>query len=249
MKTIDFLPPRYREKSSQQKTQAWRGLVVAAFCALLAAGALGQFEIRRELENHLDAVSKQYDRVVADGKKLGELERQLREARAEAELLTYLRHPWPRTQILARVAEPLTESITLRKLHICQHESLAPLKPAAAPTPAADGKAPPAEEETPAAERTLKKLRAPRDEAPLTVALEGISRESAALHVYLGKLAESDWFSAVELQSMERLEDRQADGFRFTARLTVRPGYGHPLSPPLKRPLATNASDKKPAGG
>ena len=38
MKNIDFLPARYREKSTKQKTQAWRGVVVAAFCALLAAG-------------------------------------------------------------------------------------------------------------------------------------------------------------------------------------------------------------------
>ena len=98
-------------------------------------------------------------------------------------------------------------------------------------------------------QRTINKLRDPLDDAPLTVLVEGISRESATLHVYLGKLAESDWFSAVELQSIERLEDGQAEGFHFAARLIVRPGYGHPSAPPLKRALATHKDEQQPTGG
>jgi hypothetical protein len=248
MKDIDFLPARYQEKSTKQKTQAWRGVVVAAFCALLAAGALGQFEIERELKNHLELVRQQYDKVVAEGDKLAELQRQLREARAEAELLTYLRHPWPRTQILARVVEPLNDAITLRKLEIKQEEA-ATARIAAPPPRQPPDEAAAAKEELPLAQRTINKLRDPLDDAPLTVTLEGISRESAALHVYLGKLAESDWFSAVELQSIERLEDGEAEGFRFAARLIVRPGYGHPSAPPLKRELAAHKDEQKPAGG
>lgn len=245
MKNIDFLPARYREKSSQKKAQAWRGLVVAAFCALLAAGALGQFEIRRSVERHLAAVLEQYEQVVADGKKLAELQRELREAQAEAELLTYLRHPWPRTQILARVAEPLTEAITLRKLHIRQEESIARPPTAAPPGQTAEAKAA-AEAALPAAERTLDTLRMSLDDAPLTVTVQGISQDSASLHVYLGKLAESDWFSAAELQSIERLEEGKEEGFRFVARLTVRPGYGRPALPARKESLAAKTDENSP---
>lgn len=248
MKTIDFLPARYREKSTKQKTQAWRGAVVASFCGLLAVGALGQFEIERELENHVELVLQQYEKVVAEGNNLSELQRQLREARSEAELLTYLRHPWPRSQILARVVEPLSDAIALRKLEIKQDEA-GPAAVVARPPGQPTSEAAAAKEELPIAQRTLKKLREPLDDAPLTVTLEGISQESAALHVYLGKLAESEWFSAVELQSIERLEDGQSDGFRFAARLIVRPGYGHPSAPPLKRELAAHKDEQKPAGG
>lgn len=253
MKNVDFLPASYREKSAQRKTQAWRGFVLAAFGALLAAGWLGQIEIRRLVEAQLDDVGRQYDHVIEQGQKLAALQAELREARAEAELFTYLRHPWPRTQLLVAIAAPQTEAITLRKLVIRQEEAsgtplLAPVANIPAPAGAADA-AKDAEAKLPPAERTLKKLRDAFDEAPLTVTLEGVSRDSAALHVYVGKLAESDWFSAVELRSVERSQSEQAAALRFVARLVVRPGYGHPLHPPLDAKVAVahaNSSAGRP---
>lgn len=243
MKNVDFLPACYREKSAHRKTQAWRGIVVAAFAALLAAGWLGQLEIRSLVQTQLDDVRRQYDHVTEQGKKIAALQNELREARAEAELLTYLRHPWPRTQLLAAIAAPLTDAITLRKLTLHQDEAvaspfggLAANNMAAPAGSAADAKA--AEAALPSAERTLKKLRAALDEAPLTVTLEGVSRDSASLHVYIGKLAESDWFSEAELRSVDRLANEEQAALRFVARLVVRPGYGHPKHPPLKPELA-----------
>lgn len=245
MKDVDFLPACYREKSAHRKTQAWRGIVVAAFGALLAAGWLGQLEIRSLVQTQLDDVRRQYDHVTEQGKKIAALQNELREARAEAELLTYLRHPWPRTQLLASIAAPLTDAITFRKLTIHQEEAAAsPLAGLAAHnvtapvSGVADAKA--AEAALPPAERTLKKLRAALDEAPLTVTLEGVSRDSASLHVYIGKLAESDWFSEAELRSVDRLANEEQAALRFVARLVVRPGYGHPKRPPLKPELAAS---------
>jgi len=255
MKNVDFLPACYREKSAHRKTQAWRGIVVAAFGALLAAGWLGQLEIRGLVQTQLDDVRRQYDHVTEQGKKIAALQNELREARAEAELLTYLRHPWPRTQLLASIAAPLTDAITLRKLTIHQEEAMAsPLAglpthnmAASAGSAADDAKA--AEAALPPAGRTLKKLRAALDEAPLTVTLEGVSRDSASLHVYIGKLAESDWFSDAEIRSVDRLANEEQAALRFVARLVVRPGYGHPKNPPLKPELAgaqANLSSGRP---
>jgi hypothetical protein len=230
MKDLDFLPARYREKNAQRKTRAWRAAVLAMFSALLAAGSLGQLEFRRLIEAHLQTVRQQYDQVLHTGKELTALQAELRAARAEAELLTYLRRPWPRTQLLAAIAEPLSEPITLGKLTVLQEE------PGGSPAPPQSGQTvqdqAAAEAAQPAAERTLKRLRAMFDEAPLTVTLEGVSRDSTALHVYIGKLAESEWFSAVELRSIDRSDDAQAATFRFIARLIVRPSHGRPQTPP-----------------
>jgi hypothetical protein len=247
MKDLDFLPARYREKNAQRKTRAWRGLVLAMFSALLAAGSLGQLEFRRMIEAHLETVRQQYDQVVNTGKELTALQTELRAARAEAELFTYLRRPWPRTQLLAAIAEPLSESITLHKLTVRQEEaggSLAMAAPPAGQTLEAQAAA---EAARPAAERTLQRLRAMYDEAPLTLTLEGASQDSTSLHVYVGGLAESEWFSAVELRSVERLDDAQPATFRFVARLVVRPSYGAPHAPSLPADLAAvNASQTTP---
>lgn len=237
MKDLDFLPDRYREKNAQRKTRAWRAAVLAMFSALLAAGSLGQLEFRRLIEAHLQTVRQQYDQVVHTGKELTALQAELRAARAEAELLTYLRRPWPRTQLLAAIAEPLSEPITLNKLTVRQEEAGgSPAPPPPRGQTAQDQAA--AEAAQPAAERTLKQLRTMFDEAPLTVTLEGVSRDSTALHVYIGKLAESEWFSAVELRSIDRSDDAQAATFRFIARLVVRPSHGRPQTPPPKAGLA-----------
>ncbi|HEV7225856.1 MAG TPA: PilN domain-containing protein [Pirellulales bacterium] len=245
MKDLDFLPARYREKNAQRKTRAWRGVVLAMFSALLAAGSLGQLEFRRLIEAHLETVRQQYGQVANTGKELAALEGELRAARAEAELLTYLRRPWPRTQLLAAIAAPLPESITLRKLAVRQEEANASLAPPSVGQTAQDRAAAAAAQ--PAAERTLKRLRAMFDEAPLTVTLEGISRDGAAMHVYLGKLAESEWFSAVELRSVERSDEEPQATFRFVARLVVRPSYGRLQPSPLKTRLAAASAGQNVA--
>ena len=231
MTNIDFLPARYHERSAQHKTNVWRLAVLAIFTALVGFAAVGQVAVRRQAEAQLVAVGKQYDEVTSANGRLAELQIEFRAARANAEIVTYLRHPWPRTQILAIVAGALPEGVTLTKSTIHQPEATVLQLPTAnvqGPEQAANAAA---EAAKPAADRDLRRLRQAFDAEPVIVTLEGTSRDEPSLHDYVCTLAQADLFSNVDLRSVERLRDEKATGFGFNVRLALRPGYGQPEGP------------------
>jgi Tfp pilus assembly protein PilN len=235
MTTIDFLPARYQERSVQRKTNVWRLAVLAIFTALVGFAAVGQVAVRRQAEAQLEAVGKQYDEVTAANGRLGELQMELRAARADAAMVTYLRHPWPRTQILALIAGALPEGVTLTKSIVHQPEATVlrlPTANAQGPEQAANAAA---EAAKPAADRDLSRLREAFDSEPVIVTLEGTSRDEPSVHAYVCTLAQADLFSNVDLRSVERSRDEKMTGFGFNIRLVLRSGYGQPEGPEVSK--------------
>jgi hypothetical protein len=238
MTNIDFLPASYHERSVRRRARYWRLVVVSAFSAILAIAAVGQFQIRRQLLTHMEAVDRQYADVMAESNRLLAVQAQVREARAEADLYTYLRHPWPRTQIMAQLMAALPESIAISKLAVRQEEANSLFVPAAAPTAGQPDAKAAAEAALPAAQRDLKRLREGFDASGNSVVMEGTCQELPTLHIYLGALAGSEFFSEAELRSIDRVPEGQPGTYRFQARLELRPGYGQPNGP---APAATPA--------
>src|SRR5688500_5808847 len=113
MKDIDFLPARYREQYSQRRAQLWRLTVLALFVAGVGATAAGQYTLRRSARQHLEAVNPQHSAARAKSDQHTQLQQQLKDVQATTQLYAYLQHPWPRTQILAEVAERLPATLTL----------------------------------------------------------------------------------------------------------------------------------------
>jgi hypothetical protein len=230
MHDLDFLPLEYRQKHARRRVQPWRVVVVAAFLALLAVAVFSQHQQRRQVEGDLAAILPLYDEAVREKTCLAEIHSRMQTANSEAELFTYLRHPWPRTQLLTAVLAPLPDAIKLQQFHVARE---APQGQASAgQRPGTDKKA---EEEKaaklPPAQRDLNLLREELDKTQTFVRIAGTAKESAALHRYLGDLAKSDLFSKAELRSIERIEGSTATALRFQATLVVRPGYGQPGGP------------------
>ena len=242
MQNIDFLPSEYRQRHARQRHQTWRAAALGAAGLAVLAAAFHQSQARRAVEQELAAATPQYERALETTKQLGEIQSKLATARADAELFTWLRHPWPRSRILAALLEPLPEEIGFTRLEIRRQsqpvrtplQPLAPLEKAgndlstALPPPARD----------------LRQLRARWDAAPTVVSVEGVAAESAVLHQYLGDLNRQGLFLRAELESLET--DPLSDGsvLRFQATLTVRPGYGipgGPSAPPEPAATATTA--------
>jgi hypothetical protein len=167
---------------------------------------------------------------------------QLAGLRSQAELIVYLRHPWPRTQLLAAVLGPLPEEVALDSIRIARDKAgvgAAALR--ARPTPT-DGTAP---DGRPPAERDLALLREELDAAETIVALEGETSNTLALHAYLGALGRCDLFGRAELVSIEESEGA-AGVFRFSARLAARPGYGQPNGPAPRIDSVAGSSTSAP---
>ena len=169
----------------------------------------------------------------------------LQRIKADAELVAYLHHPWPRTRILEALLDPLPPQVTLEHLEIhreaanSRNASRFPPPPTAPQDKAAEAKA---QEALSPAQNDLKQLHTAYDSQQTTIAISGVTTDSAALHEYLGHLAQTRLVAKAELVSMERESESggtpQAAGqpspvdmVRFHASLTVKPGYGQPGGP------------------
>ncbi|HEX4131332.1 MAG TPA: hypothetical protein VHZ24_14930 [Pirellulales bacterium] len=235
MMDIDFLPPRYREARAQRHAHVWRGLVLLGFGGLIGLAAFGQYEIRRKVEHESATVRDHYLAVQSQQLRLTALQQSLAVAETRAELLTYLRHPWPRTQILSGLFKSLPESITLLRVRIAREPAGGAVAAALAiPPEASTG----AEKLTPS-QIDLRRLQREIEAMQTVVLIDGMSADDTALHVYLSTLAECGMVAKAELTSLENSGPEKSGGrAQFAARVVIKPGYGQrggPTTPPVAR--------------
>lgn len=230
MQDIDFLPPEYRQQHARRQVQPWRIGVVALFVALLAVAALTQVRQRREVEAQLQAVAEPYAEAVRLKDRVADVQKRLQAAEADAVLLTYLRHPWPRTQLLAALVVGLPPEISLEQIHFSTEMSAD--QPKVDPRKRPDAKK---EEEKLAkaapALRDLKRLRDEFDPAQTRVRVSGTTTKAGVLYQYLASLGRLGLFTKTELNQIQTAETPQGARVQFQLELTVRPGYGQPGGP------------------
>jgi hypothetical protein len=231
MKDLDFLPQRYREETHLRRAQLWRTAVLALFGVVVGGTALGQYGFQYSLRRELAAIEGAHAEALAKTEQFAQLSHDLEEVRFTADLYAYLRHPWPRTQILAAVAEHLPSELVLSELRIARETASGRSEPSHLPPPptqAEGGKAP----ELPAAVQDVQRLRQECDAGRTIVEVSGLACDIASLHTFVAKLGETPLFSRCELAALESAGDGKSPvQTRFRVRLTVRPGYGQPGGP------------------
>lgn len=230
MKDIDFLPLVYREATLKRKNMKLRLAVVVLFAMMIGGAAIYQQWLRREATRELAALELPYLEAMAKRAKLANLKSRVEQMEKVAELWAYLRHPWPRSQIVARLTGPLPESVLLDQIEIGREPIVQTFV-----SESATGKPSPAAEAKPltAADRDLAKIRQEYDTKNVTVILTGHTDNHAALHDYLEQLGKESLFAKVELQSIEKLSAEATGKLRFSAKATVVPGYLQPGGPGL----------------
>lgn len=225
MLDLDFLPAEYRRRQARKRSKPWHAMVGLAFVGLVALAAFGQHRQLHSLRAELALLTPQYEHATAVDARLAQVQESLKEARAEAALFTYLQHPWPRTQLLRSLLEPLPEELFLTELEISNELPTATRSSDPRLQPKSDDKA---IEALSAAERDLAELRQRNDTLRTVIRITGNTDDGAALHRYLGELSSRFLFRKAELESIERIEGDAATGMHFRATVVVRPGYGQP---------------------
>ncbi len=230
MDQIDFLPPEYRREHTRRRRQVWQIAAVALVTGIIAAANLFQSQTATRLQAGVDNLIPQYHQAQERNNRLVELKTKLEDTQDQAELFTYLRHPWPRTQILAALLRPLPEDVTLEKIRIItrlpggarrqiirsqaerevEEKRLASLSPAA---------------------RDLHQIRSDVDRMQTEVTITGTTTQPAALHVYIGDLGRESFFSMAELDSIESDKREKNCRMNFKLHVLVQPGYGQPGGP------------------
>ena len=236
---IDFLPQHYREDDERRRTQAWRILIICIFAFVLPTASLYQYRLRLLIDRQLAQLDETHQDAQRDAQRLSSLSNQLTEKATVAQLATFLRHPWPPTQIVAAIVERLPESIAIEEMIIrrisppVQQTTNEGDADRAKPTPM------PAVEDLKTLEQQAK--------GEIVVELTGQTVDNRQLHHYLSELARNPLFVRADLGSMESVPARQGrnSAARFEAQLSVRPGYSLPGGPPVKQQVAQDDRPEK----
>jgi hypothetical protein len=240
----DFLPAAYRQRSMNRRAYAWRVMAAAAMVAVFASTALWQHNHHKRVRAALAEVDVQYAQATLKSAQLTDVGARLQVQHKMAQLLTLLRHRWPRTQVLAAVTEQLPESVTLIECHL-GHEVLPSTAPSAIALPQPN--APPPDEPT-RRTRDVERLLREHNERRYFLALTGHASDAATLHSYLARLGTSPLFSQVDLQSLENVPGNQSAAgasppVRFSVRAILRAPHDEVLNPAgSASPEQTNSS-------
>ncbi len=231
MKTIDFLPTRYHEQKAKRKTKVWRLLLLVVFGGICAATAFGQYRLRQSVVQQLNDVESTHKVAVAANNRFDNLQTELQKIRADAELYTFLRHPWPRTQILRAVTKPLPESIALTELQV-QSQRERVRRSESQPRNRRRDESTEEQPKMLPARQDLQQMREEFAAARTFVHLTGLTTDTVALHKYVADLSSAKLFSKAELLSLESIDQEHQDRVsEFDVRLIVLPGYGLPNGP------------------
>ena len=245
MHDVDFLPPKYRDLSARRNIKFSRVLVVGAIALAIVGAAVMQNRSYRQLAAEIEAIEAFHATAEDQSQDLKQITERLESENKMAALVTYLQHPWPRTQLLAAVIDPLPESLSLDQISFSNQK----LEQKKATTHNTRGKRKTtnrdqekaAAEKLLPAERDLAHLRKHYDPSHTVITVVGRTSDRAALYYYLGRLGESDLIVKAELKSLESALDRRSYNrgrtsqaqppaatvmTKFVARLVIRRAHG-----------------------
>lgn len=222
IKIVDFLPEKYRQATKRRRTSYWRAVVAVLFVAVFAAAAGGVLLVEREVRREYDLVAVKHAAASTADLRLKEKEAELAELQSYADMITFLRHPWPRSRIVHELLVVLPDGVTIDKLLLISEIR------AAAPS---EAQAETGEVTEKNVGTDLAALREAVAAADLVVRIEGMTDDQPALHAYLQRLIGPGFFIGAEVEQIEAVRTANARTSKFTARVVVRPGWGMPGGP------------------
>ena len=240
MKNIDFLPEIYRERSKQHHARIWWVVVLVIFGSAISFTASIQFMLRRNVQRHLEELEPQFAAAKKLDRQLLDLQSQTNKQSQSATLYTYLKHPWPRTQILAAIVSPLPDSIRLTEVRLAEQAQVVQASDTPAPRRRNNRNAEAAEVKLAPAEYDLEELRKQYDGQRVVIDISGFAKEVGELRTYVDQLSRNGFVASAQLKSLEAVSDSaQAGQTRFDVHLVLHPGYGQAGGPEPKNIAST----------
>ncbi len=222
---LDFLPARYRQQHTGRRTTA-RCMIAAGGCALVLIVSYSvQRHQRSRLQDEQDLVATHHQIAVTQTKQLAQLQARTADLTDQAQMYTYLRHPWPRTAMLDAIARSAPDSVVLTEIKVSRTpqkvgRTTAQRSPAA-PSDPLEGIA-----------ADLQQLRKEFDNTRVLVTVEGITYDATEFHsLFMGRLRQARLFPASKLLSIREDKSLPSGASRFRVELTTKPGYGQTHGP------------------
>jgi hypothetical protein len=228
MKNIDFLPEIYRERAASRQAYVWWGVVVGIFSLAISLTLGAQYLLKRSVRHQIEQLAPDYQAAQHKAQHLADLQSQIKSAGHWASLVTYLEHPWPRSQLLAVVVQPLPETVHLTQLILVEEEQARP-----AANPALGGRRaardqPQEEDRRSPAQRDLDTLRSAHMYKRPVIEVTGSVTDVSDLHDYVADLARLPLVSKAQIKSLESAATNRSQPTQFTLRLVFASGHAQP---------------------
>lgn len=239
MKRIEFLPESYRRRDVERRARLWEYTVVGAFGSLVLVAACYQLALRWNVAAQeaitnvkfmaAEDLEKEHARVTQELSRVGEV----------AELITYLKHPWPRTQILNAVTECLPEDTTITRLRISREAAPQLVAPMAESATTTDQRS--------SSRKDLDDLRKTFDACDTILWINGTTRDGASVYLLADKLGRSPLVTDVKIESVGSEGEGAQRETLFRMKAKLRPGYGQ-AGGPSPATKTVNSLSKKQVG-
>lgn len=238
MQSIDFLPEKYKQRRIRKRVGVLRVGIFSIVFLCVCGTALFQLVRLGSLKLEIARLEADYTRVTGFQKKILELESKNQTQVNQAQLLTFLRHPWPTSQIMNLVAESKTESLYLSEMRIYR-QSEPNQKNFLREEQDSD------KEILPAAMQDLKELQQQIRDQETVIRLSGICNETTELYDYLSKLNHSSLVRRAIVDSVEPITgalDTQSSRFEILVYLKTD---AHNLATETNHQIATISNSKE----
>ncbi len=215
---IDFLPQSYHVARQRRKKRNWRRSIAAVCLLLMGLGTVQQQRTESNLQKKRDQIRAESSRMIAQLGDPVQLQQQIHDldARAELRVMLMLR-PRP-TRVLESLTRLLPKHVSLKSLRAAPEMAA---QTNDSPHPIADNRAGVEQEERPF-EGDLLELEQEITAFRQSVALRGIAPDDVAVSEYIRRLDDSGLFDDVRLQFTEEFEFREHRLRTFEIRLLVR---------------------------
>jgi len=218
MNNIEFLPKKYKERRSNSQIQVSFTLVIGLLVTVLLIPTIFQVISLQRVWREIAAIEEDYNRVQELRMSVGNKQHRVETARHHAQLLTYLMHPHPRSQILSTVTNPLPDEILVRRIHI------GPMK---------QGKTLRLESEAEAETKNLPPMLADLQQLVnensarrLHVKIEGTTQDTGILYEYLANLHNAELIAGAKIESIDpKIELDGTEVSDFTAFIQLKRGH------------------------
>lgn len=230
---IEFLPKNFREKRKSHNFQVSRLLLIVVIVAGMSAVLLYQLAALHSVNRQVAALDEQHNKVM---QLMQEVERRRGEVvvkRHHAKLLTFLDHPYPKSQIIAAIANPLPSEITITRLEVTVEQ----LANNNAKPPSEKGKKAP---QGHSMELDLKQLIEEVKTRRCTVEVEGTTDDTSCLYTFLASLHQAEIIESAKIESIDPHQKTDGSEFsNFTAHVKVKRGYLTPFESLVGRTIET----------
>ncbi|RCS42094.1 hypothetical protein DTL42_19895 [Bremerella cremea] len=220
MNEIEFLPKRFREKQRRSTIKAPRLLIFSLLISLLAIVSLVELARLYQVRSQLANLKVQHKRIDLLAQQVEQTRAEVAQKRHYARLQTFLEYPYPRSQILAVLLNPLPGDITIKRIELTHSQVVG--NSTRQKSEKGNGQVPPGDP----MQIDLAQLIDENKTRQCTVELEGTTDNTSLLYTFLATLHESKLIESAKIESIDPQLDSDGREFsNFTAHVQIRRGH------------------------